>query len=738
MGCTTSSKVNTEMNKTERGKKGKHRHRLDVKTHQKVKHRTETGKRDDSPQHHRQIDQKVKHSTETGKCDDSPELQGQIAMKAAILIQKWYRQSIARLEARRQCTWNIFQTIEYAGEQDQLKLYNFFNGILMQIEHDSEAKKQIVMLLSAKREAAIYDTTTEEEARLHSMTNPNEITIDPSYKGPRLTFPLTLAHVKTLIKAFKMKQQLHVKYLLELLHATRKMMKTRGNINYASTSIAKQITVCGDLHGKLDDLYMIFHKNGLPSVENPYIFNGDFVDRGPMSIEICVILFSCCLTMPNEVYLNRGNHEDHVMNLRYGFVKEIMRKYKEHSVTVARMFEELFSWLPLATVIDDQVLVVHGGVSDQVDLEVLAKLDRHKYVSVIKPPFSNDLPGLDGAHYKLKDLEEWRQVQDILWSDPRPIKGSCLNKYRGGGSYFGPDVTERFLERNNLTQLIRSHECKIDGYEYTHNDKVLTIFSASNYYDFGSNKGAYVKLQGQNLKHHIVQYIATTNSAQRKLTFTQRVSVLEASALHDLRAKIVAMESDLIKEFEKYDCDNKGTVSLSDWCTVMGNVVSIDIPWHLLQPKLVKVDPAGHIQWRSTFENMRILHRYNEQNEPSLTEMLYRHKDNLETIFRIFDTDNSGFITIKEFEDACSLLMSQSNMDINVDMNQFADIARSMDFNKDGQIDFNEFLEAFRIVDLEGRDPESHKHHHGDDMSEIRITEHDDGKPKHSKGRKTP
>ena len=51
-------------------------------------------------------------------------------------------------------------------------------------------------------------------------------------------------------------------------------------------------------------------------------------------------------------------------------------------MTVARMFEELFSWLPLATVIDDQVLVVHGGVSDLVDLEVLAKIDRHK-VSVV-------------------------------------------------------------------------------------------------------------------------------------------------------------------------------------------------------------------------------------------------------------------------------------------------------------------------------------------------------------------
>ncbi|XP_006898540.1 PREDICTED: serine/threonine-protein phosphatase with EF-hands 2 [Elephantulus edwardii] len=712
------------------------------------------------------------------------------AFKAAALIQRWYRRYVARLEMRRRCTWSIFQSIEYAGQQDQVKLHEFFSYLMDHFTPSSHNERDFLNRM-------LTEERFPKDPEMEKCGDYKSIEVPDSYRGPRLSFPLLPDHATALVEAFRLKQQLHARYVLNLLHETRKHLIQLPNINRVSTCYSEEITVCGDLHGQLDDLIFIFHKNGLPSPERAYVFNGDFVDRGNDSIEILMVLFAFMLVYPKEFHLNRGNHEDHMVNLRYGFTKEVMSKYQIHGTKILKTLQDVFSWLPLATLIDEKVLILHGGVSDKTDLELLAKLDRHKIVSTLRcktrkksekqlenkskvdptsspgrptpwflpqsrslpcsPPHpkspkspkagrSSSIPcslSLDQGEFNRQvrhsvdmdldrcqqqsgfreiqekgetlllmadvgsdagDLEptqeEWKQVVDILWSDPMAQEGCKANTVRGDGCYFGPNVTEQLLQKYNLQFLIRSHECKPEGYEFCHNRKVLTIFSASNYYEVGSNRGAYVKL-GPTLTPHIVQY--QTNKATHSLTMMQRISRVEKSALRALREKLFAHSSDLLSEFKKHDADKTGLITLSDWATAVESVLHLGLPWRMLRPQLVSSLTENMLEYKSWLKDLAKEQLSRENIQSSLLETLYRNRSNLETIFRIIDSDHSGFISLDEFRQTWKLFSSHMNIDITDDC--ICDLARSIDFNKDGHIDINEFLEAFRLVEqscLEG------------------------------------
>nr|XP_009476040.1 PREDICTED: serine/threonine-protein phosphatase with EF-hands 1 [Pelecanus crispus] len=639
-------------------------------------------------------------------------------IRAAILIQNWYRFTMARLEMRRRYSLSIFQSIEYADEQDQLQLSNFFTFMLDRYTHPDSGKdkNQISHIFTSPGVPRVVDEglcLTEFE---------KTIDVPDSYYGPRLSFPLTVEDASALLHAFRNEQLLHARYVLQLLCETRRVLKEMPNITHLSTSYSREITVCGDLHGNLDDLLLIFYKNGLPSEQNRYVFNGDFVDRGKNSMEILIILFAFLLIYPNDLHLNRGNHEDYIMNLRYGFTKEVSKKYKDHGKQILRLLRDVFSWLPLATIIDSKVLILHGGISDTTDLDFLNALERNKLKSLMRPPKSvrdrqdevkekipTTRPSKHVANQNVAGktqhisssgstepsdpaLKEWKQILDILWSDPRSQNGCTPNKRRGGGCYFGPDVTAKLFERYNLKMLIRSHEFKPEGYEISHNGKVITIFSASNYYEEGSNRGAYIKLNPE-LIPRFVQY--RVSKYTRRQNLQERVSTIESSALKSLREKIYAHKSELTSAFTQYDLKCTGKISVRDWAAAMESVLQLELPWRMLRSQLAQMNQDGEVDFMSCFYDLKIGQPIKEV-QPALVETLCRYRKDLEIIFNVIDKDHSGLISLEEFGQTWKLFTSHLGIDVYDD--SFDKLVHSIDYNKDGHIDFNEFLEAFHVV----------------------------------------
>ena len=77
----------------------------------------------------------------------------------------------------------------------------------------------------------------------------------------------------------------------------------------------------------------------------------------------------------------------------------------------------------------------------------------------------------------------------------------------------------------------------------------------------------------------------------------------------------------------------------------------MDLPWRSLRPHIVTLnDETGLVEYHSTFEELKVTNRWHDSDETSnINEALYRHKDNLETIFRAIDKDNSGSISYRLF-----------------------------------------------------------------------------------------
>jgi len=290
---------------------------------------------------------------------------------------------------------------------------------------------------------------------------------------------------------------LHRKYAYKILIDIKKYLMQQPTLVDVTIPDDREFTVCGDIHGQFYDLMNIFKINGLPSETNPYLFNGDFVDRGSFSVECIFVLFSYKLLYPNHFFMARGNHESSNMNQMYGFDGEVKAKY---NAQMAELFTEVYNWLPLCHCLNNRVLVMHGGLfsNDEVVLDDIRAVDR------------NCQPPDEGI------------MCELLWSDPQLALGRAPSK-RGVGIQFGPDVTERFLKKNKLDFIIRSHEVKPEGYEVAHDGKCITVFSAPNYCDTIGNKGAYIRLKGDQMVPKYTTYDAVPHPDIRPMAYANSI-----------------------------------------------------------------------------------------------------------------------------------------------------------------------------------------------------------------------
>jgi len=192
-----------------------------------------------------------------------------------------------------------------------------------------------------REEAFAKAIEAEATAPLSATYDPNIIEVPSSYEGPHPLETLISDHdmeagmfepgklprdfVMATIQCMKEQKLIHKRYVARVLLSCRTYFCNLSSLMEISIptnppshqpDAKPRLTVCGDTHGQYYDVLNIFDMNGFPDRQNPYLFNGDFVDRGSFSLEVILTFLMFKLMDPECIYLTRGNHETKVSRNR--------------------------------------------------------------------------------------------------------------------------------------------------------------------------------------------------------------------------------------------------------------------------------------------------------------------------------------------------------------------------------------------------------------------------------------
>eukprot|EP00922_Rhytidocystis_sp_ex-Travisia-forbesii_P032363 GHVS01048091.1.p1 GENE.GHVS01048091.1~~GHVS01048091.1.p1 ORF type:complete len:1000 (-),score=105.05 GHVS01048091.1:214-3213(-) len=497
--------------------------------------------------------------------------------------------------------------------------------------------------------------------------------VDPGYTGPTLqSGPVIRQFGLDLIDHYRRNPTICLprKFAFALLVQIEDMLRNHIKGAVIEVDIPKKadtrLVMVGDTHGQLNDVLWLFYKFGPPSSTNIYLFNGDIADRGAHAAEIFLLLFAFKLAHYDSVIINRGNHESADMNEVYGFAQEVRQKY---GGLLYQKFQDVFHLLPLCVVLESRVLVVHGGLfrKDNVTLKHINTINRGRPCPATPNTYEDTL------------------MFDILWSDPQPEPGRGFSTRGADCVSFGPDITNSFLNRNNLEVCIRSHQVpsNLRGFEPVHDGRCVTLFSASNYCGTTGNYGGVIIFE-PDMSFEIQEYMAPsleeidelyreTQEATQKVISKARIKDMEYQARsRNRKAATNKMELDILNKIGKLVCEKKqelwwflfnqdenntGSITPAEWREACAAVLGEKLPWVFLMRKLQVVSPGNTVYYNDFLQRFRIDFRpagfkhqnWRKETVKSVFESILAADLNLRETLMLFDRNCDGTVSYREF-----------------------------------------------------------------------------------------
>lgn len=313
-----------------------------------------------------------------------------------------------------------------------------------------------------------------------------------------------------------------------------------------------------------------------------------------------------------------------------------------------------------------------------------------------------------------------------LWSDPDGKVEYTEESKRGAGSRFGPKACQKFLKKNSLKMVIRSHEVCKGGYATPLDDSLLleaedgcpmlvTIFSASNY-SKSSNKGAVLRFtkseSGKPLGPDDEICVPGTNLRYTVMRYSHGECLSSFNTSHQLALTniILGKRDHLSTAFAKQDNGDLEYVTVKEWGYIMESTLNLNIDWEHVRDDIITStmyteNQSGElcIYYNKFLNDACIVASKRNLRDSEQTKVLkksldqvYRNHSLLAHLFWFLDTDKNGSLSREELKKGFHLI--DSKLPDHESMGDADHLMDIMDINHDGEISYNEFLESFRLV----------------------------------------
>lgn len=254
----------------------------------------------------------------------------------------------------------------------------------------------------------------------------------------------------------------------------------------------------GDMHGDIHSLVsflkklqldQILEKNSFKIINPNFhiIFLGDYTDRGVYGTEVIYTILRLKIENPEQVTLVRGNHEDLMLNSRYGFCHEFDQKFnidpidsnlKSNCLDKINRFYNLLPaaiYLGSGKAVKSFLLCCHGGLEVGFNASLLLNSkDQIKYQSIDKLYRKQEAEKLTDCFKYENEFKNFKRLckdfipkspvdLGFLWSDFIVDSNYTIGFNPGRGFAFGKDISYGIINlsnlyKNKLKGVFRAHQ----------------------------------------------------------------------------------------------------------------------------------------------------------------------------------------------------------------------------------------------------------------------------------------